>query len=896
MAQTTFELKDYQRECLAVLSKFLRDARASLKEGGAEAAFNRLQDKRKPSGTYSTVPGWRESAAFPYVCLRVPTGGGKTLMAGHAVGIVAKQYLHADRCVVLWLAPSEKIVAQTMRQLRERGNPVRKAVADAMGGQIEVLSIREALSVSRATLDGATTIIVSTVQAWRVDAKEGRKVYQPDNGALMHHFDGAPPTVLKALEKSADGTLFYSLANVLRIRKPIVIADEAHHFRTKLTFQTLKRFSPAAILEFTATPPDAVGDKIPANVLAEATASDLKSQEMIKAPIILKETAHWQDAVRLAAAKRRELERIATAEQAAGAEYIRPVLLLQAEPGKDDPHKVNVETLRKFLMQEERAAEEEIAVYTSDEKSLPDNMLSDACPVKYVITVEALREGWDCPFAYVLCTVSPVTASGPVEQLLGRILRMPYVKNRAAAALNNAYCYTPSEKFSDAANALHEALVAGGFGKDESENMVQRDASSGEAGGAQLRMPLLEPTIVHVAAKPDTVAIKALPASLREHLSVKPADDGAGAIITWTGGPIEPATAKKLAAAINTDVDATAGERLRRASFGEDDSPSAMGLKLVVPGLVIPDAQADGGLTLFDSQNTEIPWTLRDCDARLDAEHFDPAPPLVTTTTMDVDDQGRWRDRLENELREAVLWQDAAGPKSKAELAAWLDREVFDTRVTQPDKSQFIDNALAYLLGKRGLSLDTLVPARWQLAASLAYRIDKHRLQQERAEFQRLLSEVVTVPNGPEPGAAFDFTRAIGVYPALKPYRGKKTFAKHYYKHPAEMNDEEAVCAALIDAHPNVETWVRNLESDRWAFWLPLGPGRFYPDFVARLRDDRYAVIEYKGAHLDASPGQDQKRQRGELYAERSNGLCVFLWATLETMRERIANGLAKKT
>ena len=273
----------------------------------------------------------------------------------------------------------------------------------------------------------------------------------------------------------------------------------------------------------------------------------------------------------------------------------------------------------------------------------------------------------------MLCTVSPVTASGPVEQLLGRILRMPYVKNRAAAALNNAYCYTPSEKFSDAANALHEALVKGGFGKEESKDMVQRDTSSGESGGAQLQMPLLEPTIVHVEAKPDAAAIEALPPSLRKHLSVKPAEDGAGAIITWTGGSIEPAAAKQLAAAINTDMDATAGERLRRASFGDDDSPSAMGLKLVVPGLVIPDAQADGGLTLFDSQNTEIPWTLQDCDARLDAEHFDPAPPLVTTTTLDVDEMGRWRDHLENELREAVLWQDAAGPKTKAELAAWLD-------------------------------------------------------------------------------------------------------------------------------------------------------------------------------------------------------------------------------
>ena len=41
------------------------------------------------------------------------------------------------------------------------------------------------------------------------------------------------------------------------------------------------------------------------------------------------------------------------------------------------------------------------------------------CPIRYIVTVEKLREGWDCPFAYVLGSVGNVATETAVEQLLG---------------------------------------------------------------------------------------------------------------------------------------------------------------------------------------------------------------------------------------------------------------------------------------------------------------------------------------------------------------------------------------------------------------------------------------------------------------------------------------------
>ena len=126
-----FALKDYQKTCLETLQRFLLRAR----DEGAKVAFNasdsRPTDKWRRRQEYATIPGWPESEAFPYVCLRLPTGGGKTILAAHAVGVATKKYLQAERAVVLWLAPSEPIVSQTIKALRDRYHPCRQALDEA---------------------------------------------------------------------------------------------------------------------------------------------------------------------------------------------------------------------------------------------------------------------------------------------------------------------------------------------------------------------------------------------------------------------------------------------------------------------------------------------------------------------------------------------------------------------------------------------------------------------------------------------------------------------------------------------------------------------------------------------------------------------------------------------
>ena len=152
-------LKRYQTDVLDTLRDFLR--RCS-RDGRAEAAFQAAQLKQ---GVFP-LPYLPNAAGLapemPYVCIKVPTGGGKTLLACHTVGIAIDELLHAEKAVALWLVPSNTILEQTADALRDPRHPYRRALELACGS-VEVVTIEEALRLSRATVEGQTVVIVATI-------------------------------------------------------------------------------------------------------------------------------------------------------------------------------------------------------------------------------------------------------------------------------------------------------------------------------------------------------------------------------------------------------------------------------------------------------------------------------------------------------------------------------------------------------------------------------------------------------------------------------------------------------------------------------------------------------------------------------------------------------------
>lgn len=848
----TLVLKRYQEQALDALAAYLRRAG----EVGAKAAFREATE-----APYSDAPGL---PGLPYVCLRVPTGGGKTVMAAYAVGIAAREYLRQDRAAVLWLAPSNAIVEQTLRALKDRAHPYRRALDARFGGNVEALSLEEGLYVTRATLDGATTILVGTLAALRVEDDASRKFYATA-GALQHHFSGLAEAQLGFLERDETGLVRYSLANVLRLRRPLVIMDEAHNARTPLSFETLARVAPSCVLELTATP-DRV--RSPSNVLYSVSAAELKAEEMVKLPIRLLSHDNWREAIRLAVDQQKQLENLAKEEERETGEYLRPIALLQAQPKSKSEETVTVDALRRCLVEDCAVPEEEIAEGTGSKWEIPENLLSRDCPIRFVLTVQALREGWDCPFAYVLCSVSNLSSKGAVEQILGRVLRLPRARRKRREELNYAYAFATSTSFGDAAKGLTDALVESGFERYEAETFVRANQDA---------LPLFRKRVTEDVSAPP--ALESLPRELRERLTLEtPAAEGAPLRLVYEGPPMPAEHADALRAAVRSDADRRAVERLRRKSWGESAAPADLREPFAVPQLAVRKGEQ---LELFEDQFLEAPWKLAECDARLSEVEFALAGS-ATVAAVDVSAQGRIEIHVIEEVRRQLSFYDVRGPATPESLAVWLDREIPHPDVTPDQSTVFLLNAVEHLVRERGVPFAELVAARFRLRDALASKIAKHRDAAYESAFQDLLLPEAATPVEVSPEVCFRFP--FGEYPANTLYRGRYTFAKHYYETPGAMNPEEAACAAILDALKSVRHWVRNLERADAAFWLQLPTGKFFPDFVALLEDGRVLAVEYKGAHLMNTPETKVKAQIGRLWEARSNGRCLFRLVGKEDM------------
>ena len=453
------QLKQYQADTLSVLRRFFEEARIAGPKNAYEAITKEPEQAARLRGYAESYAPLKELPDVPYVCLRLPTGGGKTILAAHAVSIARNAWIEKDYPLVLWLVPTKTIRRQTVEALKNTRHAYRQVLDDAFDGRVRVFDIADFTHIRPHDLRDHCSIVVGTIQTLRVSNTEGRKVYA-HNEEMEPHFSGVRDTA-PGLEKLDNGTVKFSFANLLHRHRPLMIVDEAHNAVTGLTREMQARVNPCAIVEFTATP------QRKSNILHSVTAQELKREEMIKLPIMLAEHDTWQNAVNGAIAACASLAETAKDD----ADYIRPIILFQAQPKNQE---VTVAALKNHLMDIEQIPESKIAIATGDQRELDGIDLFDrTCPIEYVITIEALKEGWDCSFAYIFCSVSRIQSATDVEQLLGRVLRMPYAKRRQAPGLNKAYAFLSEPSFGEAARALADKLVDMGFEEDEALDNIE---------------------------------------------------------------------------------------------------------------------------------------------------------------------------------------------------------------------------------------------------------------------------------------------------------------------------------------------------------------------------------------------------------------------------------------
>lgn len=468
------ELKKYQKNTLEILETFLSE----MNKVGPRYAFMGQTNLPYNSSFFNNIP---------FVCIKIPTGGGKTIVGSHAVHKILSISLQnkLDHGIVMWFAPSEAIKSQTLKKFKDKKDWHRRILDEAFDNNVKVFSNEEALNIRKGDVVNNICIIISSLEAFRKDKviQKKYKVYQ-EAGVLLDHFQNISEP--DELEKDEEGTIINSLANVIRLQNPLIVIDEGHKTQTKLSIDFLNDLNPSFIIEFTATPRDG------SNVLVDIQSSELKMEEMVKIPIVLESTTQWEKTIEEGIVKRNELEKIAKKLRG---EYIRPIALLQAQPQSQVNNNITVDQVKNFLL-EQKIYPEEIAIKTSDKNELDNvDLFSKDCKIRYIITVSALAEGWDCSFAYVLISVANLGAQIAVEQIIGRILRMPNAKRKSYDELNKSYIFASGRNFPEVAAKVITGLRDNGYSDYDIINAESKDQSYQlevkKAINVDLKMPFI---------------------------------------------------------------------------------------------------------------------------------------------------------------------------------------------------------------------------------------------------------------------------------------------------------------------------------------------------------------------------------------------------------------------
>lgn len=476
------ELKNYQIQVIRDLERFLE---LLIEKQSISSAYSTLWNGKGVNVGIDGMPPYNsELAGVPQVCFKVPTGGGKTFLAANSIKPIFDSMPHIHPKAVVWLVPSDAILTQTYRTLTDKNHDYRKKIDVDFGNKVEIYSKQQLLNgqnFNPTSVSDNLSVFVLSYDSFRTSKKDGRKAYQ-ENGSLLPfvRFKQDSGSLLEDTDETA-------LIQVIRKLNPVVIVDESHHATSKLSKEMLQNFNPSFVLDLTATP------KNGSNIISFVDARQLKAENMVKLPVIVYNRKSQEDVFVSSISLRRKLENEAVEEQKNGGRYIRPIVLFQAQPRTNDDS-TTYDKIKHTLI-DMGIPESEIAIKTADRDELKNiDLSSKDCSIRYIITVNALKEGWDCPFAYILATVANRTSSIDVEQILGRILRLPNTRKNEREVLNLSYVITSSNAFYATLDKVVAGLNAAGFtSKDyRIDDYVEQDTefSVEQAGNIQTELKL----------------------------------------------------------------------------------------------------------------------------------------------------------------------------------------------------------------------------------------------------------------------------------------------------------------------------------------------------------------------------------------------------------------------
>lgn len=837
------ELNAYQGQVLADLRAYLQRWRAC---DDAVLAYRAHWDAQ---GALK-MPGYRPARhGAPQVCAKVPTAGGKTFIGLHATACIFEQLQRrqGDARLCIWLVPSLAILQQVLGALRNPQHPYRQTLNRLFDGRVTVLDKSELLAGGQFSLDEVRDGLVLTVLSYdslRASNKENRKLYQ-ENSAL----DDFAEQALALAEGTDPASLVAAMAGL----NPVVIVDESHNVTSGLSQEMLCNLNPAFVLELTATPREG------ANIVSFVDAMALRDQHMVKLPVIVRNLPDQDAVLSHAIDLRARLEAEADAELGQGGCRIRPIVLVQAESKSKDLART-FERAKSDLLERGIPAEW-IKLKTAEHDELKGiDLLAADCPVRFIITINALKEGWDCPFAYVLATLADRSAAVDVEQILGRILRQPYVRQHGQEPLNMSYVLTASSLFSATLEKIVAGLNRAGFSRRDFRTPDERPIndsaqppSSVPGGTPQPALPLFN--------QPDTAAAppnasgsdapETVETTLAFALQANAELEQASAALNGRYQAQEVRTAMDVSPVREQFAAELATLRLPQfyqsapanLLFGSDDGRIFLEKDALLAGFQIADCNVND-FALAPTAGDLVKLDL----LRIGEATGDYEPTRIRLKDPEI---RKLRDYLAN------LDGDAKRRQLSGLVNNWLGKM---PPLADSDLRAYIDKLLARL---SPAELDQVVEQQHAYVESIRQRVRQEMQQFARKRFADWL------------GLGKLELRASFALPDEISPRQKAAYAAEnsLYQREERGNGLEERMSEFLSACANVRWWHRNQSGKGFAL---NGPIKHYPDFILCLQSGVIVLLETKGGDRDNSDseakielGQQWEAAAGRTYRYR---------------------------
>ena len=837
------ELKPYQQQVINDLALFLENIQET--KDVKDAFYNFwAKHPRTPLFPYSGTaiePYKNNVPRVPHICVKVPTAGGKTFIACNTIKTIFDAFAYDKPKAVVWLVPSITILDQTIKNLKDTNHPYRQKINSHFGNKVEVFDKAELLQGSGFNANSVKeqlNIFVLSFDSIRTANKEGRKVFE-QNGSLQS-FEAL-------LGKDEE----ISLMKVMQYLNPMIVVDESHNAETDLSVDMIKEFNPCFILDLTATP------RKNSNIISFIDALELKKENMVKLPVIVYNHQDKTEVINSALQLQKRLELQAIDEEKKGGKYIRPIVLFQAQPknGKDflnaAEEKSNVQKLKEKLI-ELKIHAEHIKIKTANINEIKGiDLMSKDCQVRYIITINALKEGWDCPFAYILASLADKSSAVDVEQILGRVLRQPYVMKHNFPLLNLSYVLTASSKFLDTLDNIVKGLNKAGFSDKD-----YKLADSSMLEEAKKQDPLQQLTVFSTTETPteditsdiDTTRISVpseteLPNTSVSEIERTAIEQNEAFESRLSGTEMEAPIPNEIQQLVKTfsikDIFREQAEQINLPQFhlkvpandlfGKKEKELPLEKENLLEGFAL--SKADTNIA-FDSITSELYKVDLDETKKEHTPTFVKLDGEVKDSVLNyILDPSRKDSRVKNFTKRLMDLIGNMFPIPDKEIEKYINRILEDFK-----DEQFSDLAANEYTYKDKIKFKIIA-----LSEQFAEKKFKDFLDTDKV----FIKPSFTLPKNISPGDT------------------AKNITKSLYEKEGSMNGFEERVINEIGNMTNIAFWTRNIE--RKGFRIN-GFVNHYPDFIIQTKSGKTILLETKGDHLDA----EQKIRLGQLWASKA--------------------------